>query len=264
MKKFWLIPQFTLIGALVSVPIANAEEQDKGLETVKAAITSLQLRDKPEKITKSVIPGMYEVVIGQYILYVSADGHYMLQGDLYDVQKRVNLTDEIRQEGRIKAMKALDEDSLIVFSPKPEKVKYTITAFTDVDCGYCRKLHKEIKEYNDLGIAVRYASYPRAGVNSPSYYKAAAVWCAVDQHKAMTMAKNGASLDQLKGLDQVKGKTCDDSIKQQMKVANLIGVTGTPTLVMQDGSVLPGYLPPKRLLEALDDDAKQNNGKNGS
>jgi thiol:disulfide interchange protein DsbC len=262
MKKFWLTPQIFLITTLVGVPVANAEEE-KGLETVKAAINSLHLRDKPEKITKSVIPGMYEVVVGQYVLYVSADGRYMLQGDLYDVHKRVNLTDEIRQEGRVKAMKALDSDSLIVFSPKSDKVKYTITAFTDVDCGYCRKLHKEIKEYNALGIAVRYASYPRAGVNSPSYYKAAAVWCAVDRNKAMTMAKNGATLEQLKGLEQVKGKTCDDSIQQQMKIANLVGVTGTPTLVMQDGSVLPGYLPPKQLLQALDEDAKQNQASNG-
>jgi len=262
MKKFWLIPQLTVISALLFVHTAWAEE-DKGLETVKAAINSLQLKDKPDRITKSVIPGMYEAIIGQYVLYFSADGRYMLQGDLYDVQNRINLTDEIRQEGRVKAMKTLDEDSLIVFSPKPEKVKYTITAFTDVDCGYCRKLHKEVKEYNDLGIAIRYASYPRSGVNTPSFYKAAAVWCAVDRNKAMTMAKNGANLEQLKGLEQVKGKNCDNDIKQQMKVANLIGVTGTPTLVMQDGSVLPGYLPPQRLLQALDEDAKRMKASNG-
>jgi thiol:disulfide interchange protein DsbC len=264
MKSFWLTPQITLVFALFGVQMAHAEEVDKGLETVKAAINSLHLRDKPEKITKSVIPGMYQVIVGQYVLYVSADGRYMLQGDLYDVHNRINLTDEIRQEGRVKAMSKLDEDSLIVFSPKADKVKYTITAFTDVDCGYCRKLHKEIKQYNDLGIAVRYASYPRAGVNSPSFYKAAAVWCAADQHKAMTMAKNGASLQQLRALDQEKGKTCDDSIKQQMSIANKVGVTGTPTLVMQDGAVLPGYLPPKRLLQALDEDAKRNKTNNGS
>lgn len=256
MKKFWLIPQITLILALTGVAQAKADD-DKDLETVKAAINSLHLRDKPEKITKSVIPGIYQVVVGQFVLYVSADGRYMLQGDLYDVNRRINLTDEIRQERTAKAMQALDEDSLIVFSPKPEKVKYTITAFTDVDCGYCRKLHKEIQEYNDLGIAVRYASYPRSGINTPSFYKAAAVWCAADQHKAMTLAKNGANLSQLKELDKVKGKSCDDTIKKQMKIANMVGVTGTPTLVMQDGSVLPGYVPPQRLLQALDEDAKQ-------
>ena len=120
-----------------------------------------------------------------------------------------------------------------------------------------------MQEYNDLGIAIRYASYPRAGVNSPSYDKAAAVWCAVDRNKAMNLAKGGASLEQLKVLDQVKDKSCKDPIQKQMKIANLVGVTGTPTLVMEDGSVLPGYLPPQRLLEALDEDAKHNKSNSG-
>jgi thiol:disulfide interchange protein DsbC len=257
MKNFLSMAQILLMSTLFAAQSVYAEE-DQATATVKAAIESLGLRDTPDKITKSTIPGLYEVVVGQYVLYVSADGKYMLQGDLYDVQRRVNLTDEIRAVRRAKAMEELNEESMIVFGPESGKAKYTITAFTDIDCGYCRKLHKEMKEYNDLGIEVRYVSYPRAGLNSPSYEKAVAVWCAVDRNKAMSTAKAGASLSELQKVAHVKDESCKDPIKQHMKVAGMVGVTGTPTLVMDDGSVLPGYLPPQRLLQALKEHASTN------
>jgi len=255
MKKFLSMAQILLLSTLFVMQSAQAEE-DKAIATIKASIESLGLRDQPEKITKSAVPGLYEVVVGQYVLYVSADGKYMLQGDLYDVQRRLNLTDEIRAVRRVKAMKELNGDSMIVFSPQSGKAKYTITAFTDIDCGYCRKLHNEMKDYNDLGIEIRYVSYPRAGLNSPSYEKAVAVWCAVDRNKAMSTAKAGASLEELKQTEQVKDESCKDPIKQHMKVASLVGVTGTPTLVMDDGTILPGYLPAQRLLQALQENSK--------
>lgn len=264
MKKLVLMAQLALMSTLLVAQSGYAEE-DKAVATVKAAIKSLGLKDNPEKITKSILPGLYEVVVGQYVLYVSDDGKYMLQGDLYDVQRRVNLTDEIRSEGRLKAMQELDEDTMIVFAPKSGSPKFTITAFTDIDCGYCRKLHSQMKAYNDLGIEVRYASYPRAGMNSPSYDKAVAVWCAVDRNNSMNIAKAGASLSQLKEQKQVDDKSCKDPIAQHMKIAHMVGVTGTPTLVMEDGTVLPGYLPPDRLLEELKQNAKKHqSSKNNS
>jgi thiol:disulfide interchange protein DsbC len=263
MKKRFLKAQITLmsvllVGVLSVASLTYAEEDDKAIATIKAAIASLGLKDEPEKITPSAIPGLYQVSVGQYVLYVSADGKYMLQGDLYDVKSRTNLTDEIRSEKRVQAMQELDEDSMIIFAPSSGKPKFTITAFTDIDCGYCRKLHKAMKQYNDLGIEIRYVSYPRAGLNSPSYDKAVAVWCAVDRNEAMNTAKAGASLSELKKIKHVKDDSCKDSIKEHMKVANIVGVTGTPTLVMDDGSVLPGYLPPQRLYQALEQNAKEH------
>lgn len=250
MKNLWLIA-FLMI---FTTQVVYAE--DKELESVKAALSVLMPKSQADSVSKSALPGIYEAVYGAQVIYISTDGRFMFDGDLYDVQRRVNLTEEKRQGGRVKAMSGIDEDSMIIFSPKG-KVKYTITAFTDIDCGYCRKLHKEMKDYNDLGIEVRYVSYPRAGLNSDSYYKAVAVWCAVDSNKAMTFAKGGAKLEQLKQVEQVKDETCKDPIKQHMKVANTIGVTGTPTLVLQDGSVLPGYVPAKRLIQVLEEKAKK-------
>jgi len=257
MKKLLSMAPLLLMSILLVTQSSYAEE-DKAIAIVKASIQSLGLKEQPEKISKSTVPGLYEVVVGQYVLYVSADGKYMLQGDLYDVQRRVNLTDEIRAVRRVKAMEELNEDSMIIFSPESGKAKYTITAFTDIDCGYCRKLHNEMKDYNDLGIEVRYVAYPRAGLNSPSYEKAVAVWCATDRNKAMSTAKAGASLSDLQKTEQVKDESCKDPIQQHMKVAGMVGVTGTPTLVMDDGSVLPGYVPAQRLLQALQENAKSN------
>ena len=103
---------------------------------------------------------------------------------------------------------------------------------------------------------MRYASYPRSGVNTDSYFKAIQVWCAKDPQKAMSFAKNGAKLTQLKALEQVAGKDCDSAIKKHLSIARELGVTGTPTLVMGNGKVVPGYVPASRLIKMLDRENK--------
>ena len=138
----------------------------------------------------------------------------------------------------------------VVFAPK--EVKHIITAFTDIDCGYCRKMHSEMAEYNKLGIAFHYLSYPRSGVNTPSYSKALSVWCAENPQEAMTFAKGGAKLEQVKEIAQVKDKDCKNIVLGHMEAAKEVGVTGTPTLVLENGQVIPGYVEPKRLIQMLD------------
>jgi thiol:disulfide interchange protein DsbC len=205
---------------------------------------------QPDSVADSVMPGMYEAIYGPQVIYISKNGRYIFEGDLYDLNTRVNLTESKRRGGRSRVMGSLDPKTMIIFSPK--EVKYTITAFTDIDCGYCRKLHKQVAEYNKLGIEIRYLSYPRAGVGSPSYLKALSVWCAIDPQKAMTIAKGGAKLEQLEKLSQVEGKDCKDTISNHMAAARQVGVTGTPTLVFDNGQVAPGYVEPKQLIQILD------------
>jgi thiol:disulfide interchange protein DsbC len=130
---------------------------------------------------------------------------------------------------------------MIIFSP--DKTKHTITVFTDIDCPYCQKLHAEIEDYNKAGIEVRYLMFPRAGVDSPSYKKAISVWCANDSNKALTDAKQGK---------KVEAKTCENPIQSQMTVAQMVGVTGTPAIVLEDGEMLPGYRPVKEMSVVLD------------
>jgi thiol:disulfide interchange protein DsbC len=236
--KVWMMASVFLgIGYAAAVTAGEAED----IATVKQVLSSLMPQAQPESITASALPGMYEAVYGPQIIYVSKDGRYMFEGDLYDLRTRVNLTEDRRRDGRSRVMAKIDPKTMIVFAP--EKTKHVITAFTDIDCGYCRKLHKQIAEYNDLGIEIRYLAYPRAGLNTPSYDKAVSVWCAADQREALTRAKAGEKLPKA---------DCDNPVKSHMAAAREVGVTGTPTLVLESGRVIPGYVEPKRLIQILD------------
>jgi len=217
-----------------------AETDESGVtEAVKAAIKRILPSTTPDSVTLSPVSGLYEVVLGAKVLYISGDGNYLLEGDLFDLKKMKNLTESKRTVGRLKAVNGIDENTMIVF--KPEKVKHIVTVFTDIDCGYCRKMHREMNAYMDEGIEIRYLAYPRSGVGTPSFYKAVGVWCADDKKQAMTDAKNGGKVP------EVKEGTCKDPVKDHMAVAEVVGVSGTPTLVFEDGQVVPGYLPAKKL-----------------
>ena len=235
-----------LMGFVFSTQSFADEAEDIGI--IKKVLAELMPQAQVDSIKPAVFPGMYEAVFGPQIIYISGDGRYMFEGDLYDIKNRMNLTETKRGAGRAKIVREMDEKTMVVFSPAADKVKYTITAFTDIDCGYCRKMHKQIEEYNKLGIAMRYMAYPRSGVNTPSYYKAVSVWCAKDKQAAMTKAKSGETLPKA---------NCDNPIDEHMEAAKLVGVTGTPTLVLESGRVIPGYVEPKRLLKILE---QLNNG----
>jgi len=244
-----------LVVSLIVIPVVSAEDND--LSAVKNALRKIMPAAKPDSIKRTPIDGLYEAAFGNQIIYLTKDGHYMLEGDLYDINKRINLTENVRQVGRKKILDGIDESQTIVFKPEGKDVKFIITAFTDIDCGYCRKLHSEIKQYNDLGIEMRYVSFPRSGLNTESYYKAVAVWCAKDRNKAMTFAKGGAKLAQLKSLDQVSdAKACTEAVNKDFTAARNIGVNGTPTLFTEDGQIIPGYVPPERLFKMLQDAPK--------
>ena len=232
---------------------AVADEAPGGkneLAQVTKVLSSLMPNAKPDSVADSVLPGMYEAIFGPQVIYISKNGRYIFEGDLYDLSTRTNLTESKRRGGRAKIVNNLKPEAMIIFSPK--EVKYTITAFTDIDCGYCRKMHKQMADYNKLGIEFRYLAYPRSGAGTPSYLKALSVWCAKDPQEAMSFAKGGAKLDQINEIAQVKGKDCKDTILSHMAAARQVGVTGTPTLVFDNGEVAPGYVEPKRLIQILD------------
>ena len=249
MKRLLLM---LIIFVAANSPVMGAEEQN-AVDTIKTTLKKIMPSANPDTIAESVIPGVYEVVYGAQIIYMTGDGKFMFEGDVFDVNKRVNVTEAKRATGRKKVIDSIDEKSLIVFKPEGVETKYTITAFTDIDCGYCRKLHSEMSDYNKRGIEVRYAAFPRSGLQTPSYFKAVSVWCAKDQNKAMNFAKGGAKLEQLQKLAQVDdNKFCKDSIDKHFNLAREIGVTGTPTLMLNNGQVIPGYVPPDRLIKMLD------------
>ncbi len=231
----WVTGCLALIGVL---PAGAAEEVP---EALRAGLARALPGMTAERIVATPLAGIYQVSLGTRIVYVSADGRYLLQGDLFDLTTRRNLTEEAMRVVRREALEALAEDEMIVFAPPAPR--HTVTVFTDIDCPYCVKLHSQMAEYNRLGIAVRYLAYPRAGLDSASYRKAVAVWCAEDRRQAITDAKAGRA---------VAARQCDNPVAAQYRLGRSLGVSGTPTLILEDGSVVPGYLPPRQLLARLE------------
>lgn len=216
--------------------LALAEENPE-VAAVRASLGGMQ----PDSIKPAPVEGLYEVVMGPHVFYVSRDGKYMVQGDLVDLENRTNLTQPARQAAQEAAIDSIGEENMLVYSP--EKPTHSITVFTDIDCGYCRKLHQEMADLNARGIEVRYLLFPRAGAKSHSYEKAVSVWCADDRNAALTEAKSGK---------EPEARQCQNPVKEHMAMGQMIGVQGTPTIVLEDGRIVPGYLPAARLAAMLE------------
>lgn len=230
--------------AFLAMPVMAGD--NKGLQQLEGELVKV-LGTKPDAIKEAPIKGFYEVSYGTKLYYVSLDGRYLFNGELYDLKSKSNLTEQNRAAARLKVLKTIDESSLIVYKAKG-KEKHVATVFTDVDCGYCRKLHSGMQEMNELGITIRYMAFPRAGIGSSSYNKAVSVWCAKDRNKAMDAAKRG---------EMPEEATCDSPVKKHYETGLALGVSGTPAIFLQDGTLMPGYLPPQQLLQAMNDSGHQ-------
>jgi thiol:disulfide interchange protein DsbC len=196
---------------------------------------------KVEDVRMSAVSGIYEVTRGAEISYVSADGKYAFVGDMIDIDGDANLSENRRRAIRARMIEAVPESEMLVFSPKDPK--YVVTVFTDIDCGYCRRLHSQIAEYNKLGIGVRYLFFPRTGPNTESWHKAESVWCSANRNEALTRAKNG---------EEIKAAKCPtDIVKRDFELGVKLDVDGTPAIFLASGEVLPGYAPPGKLLRYL-------------
>jgi len=197
---------------------------------------------KADDVRISPINGVYEIARGSQIGYASADGKYVILGDMIDIDSDSNLSETRRRGIRARLIETVPESEMMVFTPKDPK--YTITVFTDIDCGYCRRLHSQIAEYNRLGIRVRYLFYPRSGPNTDSWHKAEAVWCSSNRNDALTRAKNG---------EEIKSPKCaaDSIIARDYELGHKLDVDGTPAIFLASGEMLPGYSPPGQLLKYL-------------
>jgi thiol:disulfide interchange protein DsbC len=245
LKRTLVLTAFALGLSLSSY--ASAAQTEEEIVDKLEDILKIKLPDIPiKRIDKSPMPGVYQVYYNAEILYVSADGQFILNGDLYDISdKLTNLTKSaIEAEyapARKKGIEELPKGSAISF--KAEKEKYQISVFTDVDCGYCRKLHNDVPTLNKMGITVNYLAFPRAGKGSETYKRMASVWCSKDQQDAMTKEKNGK---------RIEPQTCESHpLDVHMKLVREFGLTGTPAIITEDGRLIPGYLPPHTLLTDL-------------
>ena len=221
---------------------ADKQVQDKISNSLSVLLPGVV----PDSVNKTPVPGIYEIVFGPRIVYMTADGKFLLQGNIIDLETRENLTEPRLMEAKIAAIKKVGDENMIIYSPpKGTEKKHQVNVFTDIDCGYCRKLHSEMADYNKSGIEIRYLFYPRAGKGTESYLKAQRVWCAKDRHAAMDIAKSGKPVPD-------SNTDCVTPVDDHMMLGTLIGVSGTPALVLNDGKLVPGYVPADRLIQLLD------------
>jgi thiol:disulfide interchange protein DsbC len=251
-KKFWLMlctgvlaihAGAAMSAATVSVPppAANAPEN-----IVRQTIQRLVPKAQIDQVTPAPMPGFYQVIASGHLVYVSADGKYVLNGDLIDAAKGTSLTDDAWANYRKTELAKVPVADRIVFAPK--NPKYTVTVFTDVTCPYCRVLHEQIDAFNKEGIAVQYLAWPRSGVvgedgkPTATYNEMVSIWCASDRNDAFTAAKKG---------HEPKSATCTNPVKDQFDLGLKLGVTGTPAVYTQDGTQIGGYLSPAEMLQAV-------------
>jgi len=230
----------TAVLLLFAVP-ASAQGNSAELQKVRDTVSEQFAEIDPQEIFESPIEGWYTIRKGAVIAYISADGRYLFQGDLIDLQDNSNLTEQARNDARVVMLSAVPDEDLIIFSP--DNVQHSVSIFTDIDCTFCRRLHSQIDDYMDQGIEIRYFLYPRNGPTSPSWAKAENVWCADDRNEALTLAKLGK---------EFPTHTCDSSIvSNHYLIGQDVGLRGTPAIVLDDGTLFSGYLPPAQLKEAI-------------
>jgi thiol:disulfide interchange protein DsbC len=226
-------------------PAAPAVAAGSPEERVRNAIHKLNSQVEIDHISAAPIAGFREAIVGGQTLYVSDDGRYLLQGNLYDMNAKENLSQRNLAKVRRQLLDTIPVADRIVFAPPSPK--YTVSVFTDVECGYCRKLHSQIAEYNRQGIAVQYLAFPRMGLGSPDFQKMVNVWCAADRKKALTDAKNDQA---------VPVKNCKNPVTMEYDIGQRVGLQGTPMIITDKGEVMPGYMPPDALRATLDKLAK--------
>ena len=235
----WLAAASAVLALGAVLPAGLAGEVP---EPVREAVRSLLGPVEPGAVREAPLPGFYEVRARGEIFYVSADGRHLFHGNLYAIDGARNLTEDARREVRVEVLDAMDEDELIVFAPAGA-TRHRLTVFTDVDCPYCSKFHLEVPDLNDRGVEVRYAAWPRTPPGTESHDRSISVWCARDQHRAMTDAKAGR---------EIAHATCDNPVQEHYETGRRLGVSGTPTLFTRDGARIGGYVPWRELVDRLE------------
>ena len=225
-----------LIAPLVISSSVSAETDS--IKELKQALAKTMPNVKPSKISKSPVDGLYEVVVGTQVVYMSIDARYMIDSDLIDIKTKKNIREHAKSAIRLSAIGKLSPDQMLVY--KPKNVKDTITVVTDIDCPYCRRLHSEVPAYLEKDVEVRYIFMPLKG--AADMKKTVSVWCSDNPQLALDIAKSGGDVEE---------KTCDNPIKEHLALARELGVRGTPAIILEDGQLLPGYVPVDKLVAEL-------------
>ena len=238
MRKIFL----TVVSLMLSLCLTTGVLANEAV--IKKRLAQLFPDEKATTIAETAVPGLYEVVFGTSVFYLSGDGKFAFHGDLIDIENGVNLSNRTRRAEKKKIADAvfsdLDDSETILFADKDAGIKQTLYVFTDIKCGYCRKFHQDVPKLNKAGIAVRYFAYPLLAKDSAT--KLEAVWCSKDRQRAITEAKAGK---------KVKSTKCSNAVSEHHALGRKLGIDGTPAIFTADGRQLGGYIPADDLIKEL-------------
>ena len=240
MKLVKVLLMMALSLSVLNVVAAEQEVEGRLLKSLQQRFADIDVSG----VRPSPIENIYEVIIGPNVIYITDDGRFILKGDLIDMQEKRNLSEDVRLQSRADLLEAIPESEYIEFAPKDSKD--TIYVFTDVDCSYCRRLHRDMPKLNDNAITVRYLAFPRGGQSSPTYQEMVDIWCAEDPPQALTDAKNG-----MPAIVKAKAGDCKSPVDGQYALGVEMGMRGTPAIFLESGRALNGYVPPNELIKEL-------------
>ncbi|MFO8154782.1 MAG: DsbC family protein [Pseudomonadota bacterium] len=242
MYTHWKRASALLLATLLSAAPLSAEVEPEFRERVKERLQQLLPSVDRIDIATSPVEGIYEVIVNGRVLYVSEDARHVFAGNLLDMEEGRNLTESAENRARAAAIDAVGEENMITFGADEER--HVVTVFTDTECPYCQKLHKAMDEYNERGITIRYLAFPRQGRGSSGWDKMVSIWCADDPRVAMDRSKTGG---------ESVGEQCEDHpVEEHYELAGSMGVRGTPSIITSEGAILPGFVPPEKLREELE------------
>ncbi|MCB1670048.1 MAG: DsbC family protein [Gammaproteobacteria bacterium] len=245
-KSLIFLPVLALLAS--SVMAQNPAVEDAAMQALRARLTTSLVEASRNQIQilslqPTAMADMVQVELNTgEILYTNKTGEFLFAGDMFQSGPNglTNLSSQVRQVRVAEKIAAVPQEEMIIF--KPRETRATITVFTDVDCQYCRALHRDMDKLLDLGIEVHYLAYPRGGQQATSYNKMISVWCSDDRQKSLTQAKHGQNLPE---------RDCENPVLEHYALGNQIGISGTPALVLADGRVIPGYMDSDRLAALL-------------
>lgn len=236
----YITNRYVLCGLLYAILTAASAAEPDVEERITGSLRAVFPDAEVTQINMSQIPGIYEVMLGADMVYVSADGRYVIRGDLFDLKERRNITEDEREVTRVDLLSKVPAQEMIEFAPASPK--HSVYVFTDITCGFCRRFHQNVPELNRLGIAVRYLAFPRSGTGGEVYKDMVSVWCAPDRQQALTDAKLGKP---------VTKASCANPVKKQFLLGQSLGIHGTPAVYLENGKSVGGYVSPQELLQAL-------------
>ena len=228
--------------ALLALTISMAASvfaADEPAEALAARLKEMYPATHVDRVQRSEIPALFEVVMGKNAAYTDTTGRYFVFGHLFDMKEQRDLTaDRVEKAARIAFGELPLADAIKTVRGKGERV---LAVFSDPDCPYCRRLEAELVKLDNVTLYT--FPYPLEGLHAEAKDKSIAVWCAANRSQAWAeLMKSGKA---------PVSRTCDHPIERNIQLGQRLGIQGTPTLLSADGRTLPGAAPKDRIEQWL-------------